>query len=99
MSLSKTVILTSASLLLTFNVAATAGGDPEAGQKKASACLGCHSGPAAPPIKGKPEADLLKALHAYKKGERKNATMEAMTKGLSDQDMENLAAFFAKQSP
>lgn len=96
--MAKTVIVTTAFLLLASTGAAAAGGDPEAGQKKASACLGCHSGPAAPPIKGKPEADLLKALHAYKKGERKNATMEAMTKGLSDQDMANLAAFFAKQS-
>lgn len=43
-------------------------------------------------------ADYMeKVLHAYRSGERKNTTMAAMAEGLSETDVENLAAYYARQ--
>ncbi len=80
-----------------------AGGDPEAGRAKAAACAGCHgadgnSTVATFPILAGQHADyLVQALKDYKSGKRKNAIMQAQAAGLSEEDMENLAAYFASQ--
>ncbi len=43
-------------------------------------------------------ADYMdKVLHAYQKGERKNTSMAAMSSGLSDAEIENLATYYAQQ--
>ena len=80
--------------------AAQAAGDPAAGKVKAAGCVGCHgaSGQGIPPnpaLAGKSEDQLLQALQDFKSGKRSNAVMKALTAGLSDQDMANLAAYFA----
>jgi len=67
-------------------------GDAAAGQVKASACAGCHGMNA-----GQKEAYLVKALNAYRSGDRADPTMKAMAGTLSDTDVENLAAFFSSQ--
>jgi cytochrome c553 len=46
-------------------------------------------------LAGKSEDQLLQALQDFKSGKRSNAVMKALTAGLSDQDMANLAAYFA----
>ena len=80
--------------------AAQAAGDVAAGKTKAAGCLGCHGadgkgvGPN-PALAGKPEAQLLQALQDYKSGKRANALKKGITSSLSDQDMANLAAYFA----
>ena len=79
---------------------AQAAGDPAAGKAKATACAACHGAngqgvPPNPALAGKSEAQLLQALQDYKSGKRKNAVMNALTASLSEQDMENLAAYFA----
>jgi cytochrome c553 len=79
---------------------AQAAGDVQAGKAKATGCVGCHGtngqGVAPnPPLAGNSEAQLAQALKDYKSGKRDNAIMKAMASSLSDQDMENLAAYYA----
>ncbi len=80
--------------------AAQAAGDIAAGKAKAAGCAGCHGANGQgispnPALAGKSEAQLLQALQDFKSGKRANAVMKAMTAGLSGQDMENLAAYYA----
>jgi cytochrome c553 len=78
-------------------------GDPQAGQQKAAQCAACHgadgnsASPQFPKLAGQDPAYLVKELHDFKSGARKNAIMNGMAAGLSDQDIENLAAWFASQ--
>jgi cytochrome c553 len=80
--------------------AAQAGGDPAAGKAKANGCAGCHgvNGEGKDPypaLAGKPEAQLAQDLMEYKSGKRKNAIMHTFAAKLSDQDIANLAAYYA----
>jgi cytochrome c553 len=79
---------------------ANAAGDVQAGKAKAAACAPCHGANGqgvAPnsPLAGKSEAQLIQALKDFKSGKRDNAVMKGMASPLSDQDMENLAAYYA----
>jgi cytochrome c553 len=75
--------------------------DAKAGQTKAAACVVCHgqnsisSAPDAPHLAGQPEIYFVNALKAYRSGERKHAVMNVMAKPLSDQDIADLAAWYA----
>ena len=80
-------------------------GDAKAGEKKNAMCIGCHgivgyqaSFPEihkVPKISGQSEKYIISALNAYKKGERKHPTMRGISASLSDQDMADLAVFYA----
>ncbi|HXH02632.1 MAG TPA: c-type cytochrome [Candidatus Competibacteraceae bacterium] len=78
-------------------------GNPKAGQKKAEACAACHgpdgnsTDPNFPRLAGQYEDYLAKALHDYKSGARKNPIMAGMAAPLSEQDIADLAAFFASR--
>ncbi|MGC2520135.1 MAG: cytochrome c [Burkholderiales bacterium] len=80
---------------------AQAGGDAQAGKIKAGPCAGCHGGngegsaPTIPALAGKPEGQFIQALTEYKSGKRKNAVMKTFAGKLNDQDMANLAAYYA----
>lgn len=90
---------------LAFAGAAPAAGNAEAGkQKAAQVCAACHgpegNKPAAPenPILAGQHYDyLVKALQDYKSGKRDNAIMKGFAASLSQQDIEDLAAWFAGQ--
>lgn len=76
--------------------------DLEAGKAKAVVCQACHGAdgnagtdPQYPRLAGQYRDYLARALHEYKKGERKNPIMAGFVTTLSDQDIENLAAYFA----
>jgi cytochrome c553 len=91
-----------AGLIALLGVAATAhaAGDAAAGKTKAASCAGCHGvngeGKAPnPALAGKDEKALLQALQDYKSGKRSNAVMKTFASNLSDQDMANLAAYYA----
>lgn len=79
-------------------------GNPAAGKEKAAACAGCHgadgnsAAPNFPKLAGQHEGYLLKQLKAYKSGLRDNAIMAGQVAGLSEQDMADLAAYFASQT-
>jgi cytochrome c553 len=80
-------------------------GDPAAGAEKNAMCQGCHgikgfrvAYPAVypvPKIGGQSAAYIVAALKAYKAGDRNFATMQAIASALSDQDMEDLAAYYS----
>ena len=83
---------------------AWAGGDAAAGEEKAVTCVACHgAGGAAPispqyPVLAGQYADYLaQALQQYQNGQRKNAIMTGLAAALSEQDIEDLAAYFASQ--
>jgi cytochrome c553 len=85
--------------LLGTIAAAEAAGDAAAGKTKSAVCAGCHGdrgqGVAPnPALAGKPEADQVKALKDYKSGSRANPLMNGIAASLSDQDMEDLAAYY-----
>ena len=79
---------------------AQAAGDVAAGKTKATSCVACH-GPNGegvapnPPLKGKTEAQLVQAMKDYKSGKRDHALMKGLASALNDQDIENLAAYYA----
>ena len=87
--------------LLVSNVAWA--GDPEAGKAKSQACAACHgqdgnsAAPIYPSLAGQYADYLLRTLQDYKSGARKNAIMAGMVAALSDQDMKDLAAYYASQ--
>ena len=80
--------------------AAEAAGDVAAGKTKAALCAGCHGAngqgvPPNPALKGKTEDALVEAMKDYKSGKRNNAVMKAFAVQLNDQDIANLAAYYA----
>jgi cytochrome c553 len=78
-------------------------GDPAAGKEKSQPCQACHgadgnsSTPTFPKLAGQYQNYLLRALMDYKSGARKNPIMSAQVAALSEQDMKDLAAYFASQ--
>jgi len=92
-------------LLLAFSGAALAGGDPAAGKLKDSMCVGCHgiegyrtaypSVYNVPKLGGQHAEYMVKALEAYKTGARSHPSMKAIAATLTQQDMEDLAAYYA----
>ncbi|MDO8533591.1 MAG: cytochrome c [Xanthobacteraceae bacterium] len=79
---------------------AQAAGDVQAGKAKAGICAGCHGANGEgvapnPTLAGKKEDQLIQAMKDYKSGRRDNAVMKAFASQLSDQDMANLAAYYA----
>lgn len=86
---------------LALALGSASAGDAAAGKEKYGTCSGCHGpegkslAPTYPSLAGK-DADTIKAaLTAYKTGAKDNATMKAMASGLSDADIDNLAAYIA----
>jgi cytochrome c553 len=97
------LLLTSATLL-TPAQSAYASGDAESGKVKAYTCTGCHGIPGyknvyptykVPKIGGQNYEYLVIALKAYKAGERDHPTMRLQSQALSDQDIEDISAYFA----
>lgn len=80
---------------------AHAAGNAADGKKKASMCHACHGAngiavlPNAANIAGQTEMYLAKALHDFKKGERKQDNMTVVAQQLSDQDIADLAAYYS----
>ena len=79
-------------------------GDPVAGAEKAKTCASCHGATGNesldgtyPKLAGQYPEYLAKALHDYKSGERKNAIMAGFAAGLSDEDIDDLSAYYASQ--
>ena len=83
-----------------------AAGNPAHGALKVQMCQGCHGIEGwrtafpevykVPRIAGQHEAYIVKALHEYKSGERSHPSMRAIAASLSDQDMADVAAYYAQ---
>jgi cytochrome c553 len=80
-------------------------GDAAAGADKTATCIGCHGPeghsaiPVNPRLAGQHAVYLGKALRAYRSGGRSSTVMQAMVASLSEQDIEDIAAYYATQSP
>ena len=97
----KQIIALMAASALTMSANVMAGGDAAKVKAKAATCAACHGAdgmgkmPTYPNLNGQKEAYMVKQLKAFKSGTRKDPTMNAMAKPLSDADMNNLAAFYS----
>jgi cytochrome c553 len=78
-----------------------ASGDIEAGKSKSAACAACHGAdgnsmnPAWPKLAGQGAPYVYSQLMMFKDGTRQNALMAGQAAGLSEQDMHDLAAYYA----
>jgi len=81
-----------------------AAGSKEAGQTKSAVCMACHgmdgnsANPEWPNIAGQHASYIVKQLKHFKAGERQNPLMTPMAAMLSEQDMEDLAAYYSAQA-
>ena len=79
--------------------------DIEAGKAKSAVCSSCHGvdgnspNSAWPSIAGQHASYIYKQLKDFKEGRRVDATMTGMVALLNDDDMKNVAAFYASQKP
>ncbi len=92
------------SVISAFSLSVQAAGDASAGKKIAGeTCQACHgadgnsSNAQYPRLAGQHADYLVHALQAYKNGARKNPIMSGFAASLSEQDIKNVAAWFATQ--
>jgi cytochrome c553 len=96
-------VLVSGVLLVVAPTLLRAEGEPEAGREKAQTCEACHGldgksvEPTYPNLAGQHQSYLIKALADYRSGARANAIMAGFAASLSNQDIEDLAAWYASQ--
>ena len=93
-----------ASLMIASSTVLAAEGDAAAGKIKAYTCTGCHGIPGynnvyptykVPKVGGQNYQYLVVALTGYREGEREHPTMESQASSLSDEDIRDIAAYFA----
>lgn len=90
-----------------LSAAAEVVGDAKAARAKVEMCIGCHGIPGykasfpelyqVPMLGGQSAKYIESALKAYKKGERKHPTMQGIAASLSEQDIADVAAYYAQQ--
>lgn len=96
----KKLLIASISALFVFSVSANAMEAPS----KAASCVGCHGSngnsvvPNFPKLAGQHSNYLQKQLKDFRDGFRKDATMAAFAKGLSDQEIKDLSDYYAAQT-
>jgi cytochrome c553 len=94
--------LAAVALFSSVSFGAQAAGDPAQGVKKFYTCYGCHGvvnyknaypDYSVPKLRHQNSAYLIAALQEYRDGTRPHATMHAQAVSLSDQDIEDIAAY------
>ena len=97
--------LISSLMLILLPATLSAAGSIEAGKQKATTCAVCHgpdgnsNNPSWPNLAGQHAEYIKKQLHDYRDGRRKNDQMAPLAMFLSDQDIADLAAYYAAQKP
>ena len=92
-------------LALLMAPAAWADGDAGRGQSMSALCSACHGpdgisvNPLWPSLAGQQELYLVNAIKAYRDGVRVDVSMQPFVAELTDQEVEDLAAFYASLSP
>lgn len=87
--------------LLVISTQPIVAGDIAAGKDKSMMCMGCHGetgisvSPEIPNLAGQKELYLVNQLKDFRAQIRKNPVMFSMAGGLTDQEIENLAAYYA----
>lgn len=107
-TMKKLLTVAVAAMTLAGTVNAQVKGDIKAAESKVAMCIGCHAIPGyrssfpeiytVPVIGGQNAEYIVAALQAYKKGERKHPTMRGIAGSLTDQDMADLAVYYAAQT-
>ena len=98
----KSIFLTLITILL-FSASSAMAADVAAGKAKSALCAACHGAtghsinPLWPNLAGQKEMYLAKQIKAFRDGVRKDPMMAPMVAALSDDDIANLAAYFAAQ--
>ena len=98
-SMSKHMVFFMLSIILSSTVFAE--GDAATGKTKAGICVACHGANGISPadiwpnLAGQKNAYLVKQIKAFRDGDRSDASMDPMVKSLSDQDIEDIAAYFS----
>ena len=93
--------VTGCAVFLNFAGSAHAQGAAAAGKAKAQTCITCHGPlglsqlPNAPHLAGQPEIYVAEQLKAYRSGKRSNEVMNVIAKPLTDEDISQLAAWYA----
>jgi cytochrome c553 len=96
----KPIVFVLFTALLVLAAPASAG-DAAAGKAKSAVCVACHgaagksANPMWPHLAGQQEMYLAKQMRDFRAGTRKDAVMGPMAAGLSDDDIANLAAYYA----
>ena len=100
----KNIIVSSVILIFAFAGAVHAAGDAEAGKTKAAACGGCHGPdgnspvPTFPKLAGQGQKYIVKQVMDFKANtSRKNEIMLGMAAALSEQDAEDIGAYYSSQ--
>ena len=99
--------LTLATVAFLSGVTAAQGvaGDAAAGKAKAAVCAACHGpvgvsvNPAWPSLAGQQPVYLAKQIRLFRDGVRVEPTMQPFVQNLSDQDIDDIAAYYAELSP
>ena len=90
-------------LLLLMPAIAFSAGNASEGQKKTAVCHACHGPtgkstlPIYPNLGGQHQDYLSKTLRNFRDGSRKNAIMSGFAANLSDEDIEDISAWYASQ--
>jgi cytochrome c553 len=67
----------------------------------ASSCSGCHdakiASPSVPPLKGRPAAEIVSAMEAFRTGSREATVMTRIAKGFTDDETRDIAAWLGKR--
>jgi cytochrome c553 len=101
-------LLAGTALTLSLSVGAHAAGDPAQGERKFYTCYGCHGvvdyknaypDYSVPKLRHQHAEYLISALKEYREGSRPHATMHAQAASLSDQDIEDIAAYLQGAEP
>ena len=104
-SVARSVVAASLCVLFSLGSSSTAlaGGSVEKGAEKSVTCAACHgdagisTSPVWPILAGQYESYIIQALKSYRSGTRENAIMAGFATALSDEDIEDLAAYFSAQ--
>ena len=96
MNATRTIV--AAAVVLTSLGAAHAADTPPG----AASCSGCHATNTnvqtpVPPLNGRPAADIVSQMAAFKSGERKGTIMDRIAKGFSDEETRAIAAWYESQ--
>ena len=91
-------------LLLIAPISFSMAGDVEAGKSKSIVCSACHGqdgnsiNPLWPSLAGQHKQYTIHTLRAYQNGTRVDAVMQAQVMALTEQDLEDIAAYYNAQT-
>lgn len=94
-------VLAGALLLGAAAPAAALAQDAQAGRARSAMCVVCHgplgisNAPDAPHLAGQPAIYMVAQLRAYRDGSRRHEVMAVIARALTDDDIKNLAAWYA----